>query len=83
MKSATSAGVMPMEEAICDSCMSIADESDFDECDEDAFDLWDDEDAAFEVVLDSPSGNYKGQSFACVFHRRGTGISAFRNRWNR
>ena len=33
----------------CDSCMSIADESDFDECDEDAFDLWDDEDAAFEL----------------------------------
>lgn len=29
--------------------MSIADESDFDECDEDAFDLWDDEDAAFEL----------------------------------
>ena len=49
MKSAMSAWVMPMGEAICDSCMSIADESDFDECDEDAFDLWDDEDAAFEL----------------------------------
>ena len=49
MKSAMSAWVMPMGEAICDSCMSIADESDFDECDEDAFDLWEYEDAAFEL----------------------------------
>ena len=48
MKSAMSAGVMPMEESICDSCMSIADD-DFDECDEEAFDLWDDEDSVLEL----------------------------------
>ena len=49
MKSAMSASIMPVEEAICDSCMSIADEAEYDECDEEAFDLWDDEDAAFEL----------------------------------
>lgn len=39
---------MPMKESICDSCMSIADD-DFDECDEEAFDLWDDEDSVLEL----------------------------------
>ena len=50
MKSAMSAGVMPMEEDICDSCMSIADEAEYDECgDEEVFDLWDDGDATLEL----------------------------------
>ena len=39
-----------MEEDICDSCMSIADEAEYDECgDEEVFDLWDDGDATLEL----------------------------------
>ena len=50
MKSAMSAPIMPVEEDICDSCMSIADEAEYDECDdEEVFDLWDDEDATLEL----------------------------------
>lgn len=50
MKAPMSAQHIPMEDAVCDSCMSIADEVDLDECaDEDAFDLWDDEDSALEL----------------------------------
>ena len=50
MKSAMSAPIMPMEEDISDSCVSIADEAEYDECDdEEVFDLWDDEDATLEL----------------------------------
>ena len=49
-KAAMSVPIMPMDETICDSCMSIEDEADFDECDDEAgSDLWDDEDATLEL----------------------------------